>query len=362
LYRATTGINTENILTMRLQLPSAKYPKNDDLVAFHERLHRQLAALPGVDAVSISSTLPTGGSMNLPFEMEGAPPVDEKRRPTLSAIVIGPEYFRAVDVRAQRGRMFSENDGVSGPPVILVNQRFTEKYFPNDDPIGKRLRMFSGSTAEAWVTVVGIVPDILQNNSTTERDPLIYIPYRQKPQRDMAIVAHTRVPPASLGTAFRKAVQGVDEDLPIYRLLTMEERLAQNYWPYRVFGGLFSIFAGIALALASVGLYAVIAHSVSQRTQEIGVRMALGATATKIHSLVFGQGLLQLGIGLALGLIAAFGVSRILRTILAGNVSPTDPAAFAVASLILALAAVLGCWIPARRAMRVDPVVALRHE
>src|SRR5262249_52032587 len=253
------------------------------------------------------------------------PPVDEKRRPALSAVVIGPDYFRATDLRPIRGRVFVDSDGASGAPVILVNQRFVQKYWPADEPIGKRLRTFQGSKAEAWMTVIGVVPDILQSGNTVERDPLIYIPYRQRTERDMAIIALTNVPPASMGTAFRKAVQAIDGDLPIYRLLTMEDRLAQNYWPYRVFGALFAIFAGIALALASVGLYAVIAHSVSQRTQEIGVRMALGAGSSAIHRMVFGQGMLQLAIGLGIGLGAAIGLTRVLKAVLDQGVSPTDP-------------------------------------
>jgi predicted permease len=361
MYRTSIGFDASKILTMRLRLPEAKYAKNEDQFSFHNRLNTQLAALPGVEAVAIANTLPTGGSMSFPFELEGAP-VDEKRRQTLAALVISPDYFRAVDVRALRGRFFTDTDGIAGPPVIIVNQRFAEKFWPGEDPVGKRLRLFQNATPDPFVTVVGLVPDILQNNSTNERDPLIYIPYRQRPQRDIAIIARTRVPPASLGTAFRKTVQSLDEDLPIYRLLTMEDRLDQNYWPWRVFGTLFAIFATIALLLASVGLYAVIAHGVSQRTQEIGVRLALGATSRQIHSLVFRQGMTQLAIGLAIGLAGAFGLTRILRTILAGNVSPTDPSTFIAAASILAAAAVLGSWIPARRATSVDPVVALRHE
>ena len=251
----STGININNVLTMRLQLPETKYPKDEDLVAFHDRLNRQLAAVPGVTAVSIASNLPSGGALSFAFALEGAPPVDEKRRQNLNALVIGPGYFRAVDVRPLRGRTFTESDGTSGPPVILVNQRFMEKFWPNDDPIGKRLRLFQRSTPDAWATVIGIVPESLQDNGDRVHEPLIYIPYRQKPQRDMAVVARTAVAPAGLGAAFRKSVQSIDEDLPVYRLLTMEERLDQNYWQWRVFGTLFAIFAGVALALASVGLW-----------------------------------------------------------------------------------------------------------
>ncbi len=363
IYRNFIGIKTDHILTMRLSLPDARYSKNEDQISFHQLLQTRLSALAGVDAESIASMLPTGGSINYRYQLEEAPPVDEQRRPTLSALIIGSDYFKAVGVHALRGRVFIESDGVAGPPVIIVNQRFAEKFWPHDDPVGKRLRLFQTATPEPWLTVAGVVPDILQNNdANNEHDPLIYIPYRQKPQRDMSIVAHTRVPPASLGTAFRQAVQSIDQDLPVYRLQTMDERLAQNSWQWRVFGGLFAIFAGIALMLASVGLYAVIAHNVSQRTQEIGVRMALGASSASIHRMVFGHGLRQLAIGLIAGLGAAFGVTRILKTLLAGNVSPTDPVTFAAATLILATAALLGCWIPARRAMGVDPIVALRHE
>ena len=362
IYRMSVGVNVQNVLTMRLFLPEAKYARADDQISFHQRLKTRLEALPGVQSAAIATTLPTGGSMSFPYELEGTSPVDEKRRQTLSAVVISPGYFEVMDVRAQRGRFFTETDGVAGPPVVIVNQRFAEKFWPGDDPVGKRLRLFEGKVPQAWLTVVGLVPDILQNDiSVREHDPLIYLPYRQKPMRGVAVIARTRVPPGSLGTAFRREVQAVDENLPIFNLLTMEERLANNYWPWRVFGSLFAIFAGIALLLASVGLYAVIAHSVSQRTQEIGVRMALGASAQSIHGLVFAQGMRELIIGLAVGLAAAFGITRILRTLLV-QVSPSDPGTFAVVSFVLALAAMLGCWIPARRAMNVDPVVALRHE
>jgi putative ABC transport system permease protein len=362
VYRASLGVNTNNVLTMRLALPASKYPKPTDQIAFHERLKPRLQALAGVASVDIANFLPTGGSSSFEYELEGVPPVGSQRRPTLSALVIGPDYFRAVDVRPQSGRVFTDADGVSGPPVAIVNQSFAGKFWPGQDPIGKRLRLYTAGTPEPWLQVVGVVPNIVQNDiSPRQIDPLIYIPYRQKPQADMAIVGRTIVPPGTLATAFRREIQGVDSDLPIYNLWTMQERLERNYWFYRILGVLFVIFAGIALFLASIGLYAVMAHSVSQRTQEIGVRMAMGATARAILRLLFTQGMLRVAVGVAIGLVGAFGVTRVLKAILV-QVAPADPMTFATASVVLAIAAALGCWIPARRAMRVDPMVALRHE
>jgi putative ABC transport system permease protein len=362
VYNASLGVNTNNVLTMRLVLPASKYPKPTDQIALHERLKPRLQALPGVDSVEISNFLPTGGSSSFEYELEGVPPVSSQRRPTLSALIIGPDYFRVMDVRPLSGRVFTEADGVSGPPVSIVNKSFASKFWPGQNSIGKRLRLYTAGMPENWLQVVGVVPDIVQNELSPEQiDPLIYIPYVQKPQSDMAIVARTVVPPGTMATAFRREIQAVDSDLPIYNLWTMQERLERNYWFYRILGVLFVIFAGIALFLASIGLYAVMAHSVSQRTQEIGVRMAMGATARTILQLLFTQGMLRVAAGVAIGLIGAFGVTRILKAVLV-QVAPADPMTFATASVVLAIAAALGCWIPARRAMRVDPMAALRHE
>jgi putative ABC transport system permease protein len=210
--------------------------------------------------------------------------------------------------------------------------------------------------------VVGIAPDIAQKdmrNATPE--PTVYVPFRQDPQHMTVILARTRVTPASLGEAFRRTVQGLDKDLPVRDVAPLEDQLAMALWPLRVFGGMFAIFALVALMLATVGLYAVVAQAVNQRPHELGVRVALGASSSAILRMVFAQGMRQMALGLVIGVAAAFGVTRVVGALLVG-VSPTDPITFGSVALILTLAAVAGCAIPARRATRVDPAVALRHQ
>ncbi len=363
VYQANTGVNTSNVLVMRMFLPPLRYPQAKDRIAFFQRLKQRVDSVPGVESATIADFMPTGGSSKFPYELEHAEPVDAEHRPNLSSVVISADYFRVMDVHLLRGRTFTDNDGAEGqPPVTIVNQRFAEKFWPREDPIGKRLRLFDGTTPQDWLTVVGVAPKILQNDITQkEIDPLIYLPYRQRPLPDMSLMARTHVPPGSLGDTFRREVQAVDEDMPLYALRTLEERLERNYWAQQIFASLFGIFAAIALVLASVGLYAVIAHSVNQRTQEIGVRIALGASAQTILRLVFAQGLGQLGIGLLVGLLAAAGLTRALTSLLV-EVSPTDPVTLFFVALMLSISTILGCLLPALKAMRIDPIIALRHE
>jgi predicted permease len=362
VYSADLGVNTANVLTLTLNLPAAKYPDATAQIYFYDRLKTRLEAIPGVESTAFSNNLPTEGALTFPYELPGAPPVDEQRRPTLRALIVSPRYFHTMAAAVLSGRDFKDSDEASGIPVVIVNHQFATTLWPGEVALGKRLRLFSGATPEAWLTVVGVVSNIVQNDRTGRRtDPLVYVPYRQRPRSTMLAVARTRVPPGTLGTTFRREVQELDPDLPIIGPTTLTDRLAINYRDIRFNGVLFVIFAAIALLLASVGLYAVIAHSVSQRTQEFGIRTAMGATAGDILRLVFKQGMLPVGIGLTIGLPAALAVTPILKSQLV-NVSPTDPITLLVASGVLVLSATLGCWIPARRAMRVGPAVALRHE
>jgi predicted permease len=364
IHNANIGVNTSDILGSSISLPAARYPSPEARITFFDDLQQRLQAIPGVESVAIGAAMPTWSAPQLPCEIAGQPnPLnqDELRRPKLLVMAIGPAYFNTLGAAVRSGREFNDFDTASRAPVAIVNRRFADKFWPGQDAIGKRIRLLDGKPAESWRTVVGVASNIVQNDTTRQQfDPIVYVPYRQKPGAQMWEFVRTRVPPGSLQNDFRRAVQALDPDLPIYGPFALDQRL-DLYYDSRFYGSLFLIFAAIALLLASIGLYTVIAHAVSQRTQEIGIRMAIGATTRDILQLVFLQGMLPLAIGLAIGLTASLAVNRILKSELV-QVSPYDPLTLVVASAALIFSAMLGCWIPARRAMRVDPVIALRHD
>ncbi len=365
IYTADTGVKTADILTALWVLPDARYPNAEARISFYHRLKTRVEAIPGVESVAIADRFPTWGARRLPYELAGSPlsnfQGDEGRRPKIPVLIVSPPYFQALGAAVLSGREFDDADGISGPPVAIVNERFASRYWPGENPLGKRLRLFDGKP-DAWLNVVGVVSNIVQTDFTRQEfNPLVYLPYREKPEGLMNVIVRTRVPPGNLATALRREVQAMDFDLPMFGPFTLAERLEANYWSRGLYGVLFLVFAGIALLLASIGLYAVVAHSVSQRIQEIGIRMAMGAKAHDILKLVLRRGILPSGIGLMIGLAASFAVNRVLKAELV-QVSPSDPITLAAVSAALAVAAILGCLIPARRATRVDPVVALRHD
>ncbi len=360
LYAAPIGVNTANVLTMRVNLSEAKYPLASDQTAFHIALKSRLDSLPGIDASGSTSNLPFGGALSLTYELEGAPP-EPGRSPQIGGIIVSPGYFRVMQVKPRLGRTFTESDGIAGVPVVMVNETFARKFWPGENALGKHVRLVKDGS-QPWLTVIGIAPDILQNfRNPLKHDPLIYLPYAQEPQREMFIVSKTRVLPNAVARPLRRAVHDIDPNLAVYDVRTLENRLETDRLSATLLGGMFSVFAAVALVLAAVGLYAVISHSISQRIQEIGVRMAIGGTRRDILRLVYSQGMRPLALGMALGLPAAIAVSHVLRMALIG-VSPGDPITLFAAVLVLLLAGVAGCAIPARRAVRVDPIVALRYE
>lgn len=357
LYSAPLAIDPSNVLTMRVDLPQAKYTNTPSVSAFYRKLKTTVAGLPGVTEVSLASRLPMGGWQELRGEVEagrGKPGVVGP----IDGLVVDADYFRTLAVPLRRGQTFAENS----QSQAVVNEAFAAKFWPGEDPIGKRLRIAGGSALHPWLTVTGVIADVQQDRMRPlGRNALVYLPYDADPQSSAYVIARTAIPPATLVEAFRRAVQSLDENLPAQDVLSLDDHIAFQRLNVTSFGKLFTLFAAIALVLAWVGLYAVVAHAVSRRTQEIGIRMAMGGTRRDIFGLVVKQGMRQVLGGFAAGLPLAILVTRGLSHGLVG-VSPSDPATYAGVAVVLGAAGLLGCAIPARRAVRVDPLSALRHE
>jgi putative ABC transport system permease protein len=359
LYGAPLGVNPSNVLTAEIILPEAKYPNARDQIEFHQRLKARLESLPGVEVAAVASTLPTYGWLNLSYEQEGAA---QDEPTTVGGLIVARDYFRIMQTRPLRGQLFADDAAEAVVPEAVINEAFARGVWPGQEPIGKRLRLAGTGPYAAsgeWLTITGVIPDIQQDRRGRTHVPLLYVPYAVSPRLQAYLIARTRVPPSTLAAAFRQEVQNLDQDLPLSDIRSLENRIAQSRLETGAVGALFTVFAAIALVLASVGLYAIIAHSVSQRTREIGVRMAMGGSSGDILRLVFSQGLRPLAWGLLAGIPAALVLTRVLRSMLIG-VSPGDPITFAGAVAILVAAGALGCAVPARRAVRVDPVSALR--
>jgi predicted permease len=369
LYTMDIGIRTDNLMTMDMRLPDGKYPTPETRRAFYDRLAPRLAALPGADSVSLTTSVPPFGSGRRGFDIEGRPVrKPEERAPEVGVVTISPQFFETVGVQLRRGRGFTENDGAPGAETIIINDKLASQFFAGEDPIGRRIKFTTAAPApgqpappaQGWRTIVGISPSIRHSQPQDAEPPaVIYRPYRQDPPAGVSLLVRSRLDAGAVMNAVRREVQAVDPDQPVFTIRTMKQMIAQQTWPYRVFGSLFAIFAVIALVMSAVGLYAVMAYSVTQRTTEIGVRMALGAKSGQVSWLILKRGLLQLGLGFTIGLAGAFFLSRVLSTLLV-QVTPTDPATFTAITAILAAVAIAACLIPARRATRVDPLVALR--
>ena len=387
LYTIDIGIRTDNLISMGLQLPASKYPapplpgasapaipagvRPDARIAFYDRLLPRLEAIAGVESASFTTSVPPFGSGRRGIEIEGRPArKPDERAPEVGTVTISPRFFDTVGVQVRRGRIFREADGTPGNENTIINEKFATQFFANEDPIGRRIRYVQGQPAQGqppppvpgWRTIVGVCPTIRHSNPQDAEPPAVmYVPHRQNPPSGGSVLIRSHLDAGAIMNAVRTELAAVDPDQPIFQVRTMAQMLEQQTWPYRVFGSLFAIFAIIALVMSAVGLYAVMAYSVTQRTTEIGVRMALGAQGSQVSWLILKRGLLQMGLGLALGLGGAFGLSRVLRTLLV-QVTPTDPVTFGTITAILTVVAIAACLIPARRATRVDPLTALRAE
>jgi putative ABC transport system permease protein len=368
LYRLDVGVDTAHLLTMRLALPAQKYPTIESRRAFFERLDQRIAGISGIQSGMITTNMPMGGGNGRLLAIEGRPVAAGEQAPSVTQVMIGPRYFETLGLRIVRGRGFDDLDGTASHETAIINQRFATMHFGSEDPLGRRIKLtpdgalVPGAAIPTWVTIVGLSPTIRQANmQEPQPDPVAYIPLRSQAPGFAMLMIRAAGDASSLTSLMREEVRAIDPDLPIFDIKTMDQQLAQARWPFRVFGSMFAIFALIALALSAVGLYAVTAYSVAQRTQEIGVRMALGAQAPQVWWLVVRRGLVQLAIGLGIGLAGAFGVGQLLKSLLV-QTSTRDPLTLTSIVLLLMLVSVLASFWPARRATRLDPVAALRNE
>ncbi len=380
LYRMDIGIKTDRLMTMMLQLSGDKYQTPEARRNFFERLQPRLSEIPGMEAVSITTGAPPFGSGTRRLEVDGRPAPKFDDAPQVGAVTISPSFFDVVGVSVVRGRGLTEADGAAGAENVVINERMVAQHFKGEDPIGKRIRFMqppqqpgqqpptpqaaAQAAAQAvWRTIVGIVPTIRHGSPQDAEPPsVVYSAYRQEPPGFAFVMVRSALPPSSMMDAVRRAVASVDPDQPVFNLRTLDQILKQQMWPYRVFGSLFAIFALIGLLLSAVGLYAVVAYSVTQRTQEIGVRMALGAQGKQVTWMILKRGLWQLALGLSIGLVGGYYASKALPSQILIRTSSADPINLVAIAVILSVVAVVACIVPARRAMRVDPLVALRAE
>jgi len=356
------GVNTENAMTMRLDLPPAKYKEPQQQISFFHELTARLESLPGVETATIMSELPGSGAglgRTIPFQIEGSPIADLRDRPRTAVLTIGPGYFRCMQGRLAMGREFTELDGSPGHEAAIINQSFADRHWPGENALGKRIRV-DGQGTEAWSTIVGVAAGIVQNRYD-EGVPRVYLPYRQNPGRYMFVAARTRVTPESLSNAFRQSVKDLDANLPVFAVRSLADHVSTANNDLRLLSSVFTGLAIIALALASMGLYAVISQSVNQRTREMAIRAAMGASGSRLWRLMFFQGMWRFAIGLVIGLALSVAVGGVLRTLLVG-VSAVDPITYLLVVSVLAIVAALACGLPARRAARTDPAALLRFE
>jgi putative ABC transport system permease protein len=365
LSHVDPGFNTENVLTMRTVLPGAKYQQPEQRRAFYDEVLLRVEQLSGVESAGMVSFTPLSFSgMNFAFTVEGSRPATDMNLPLAVYRVISPDYFRTMGIPTLRGRSFDRQDTVEKPAVVVVNRKLAEQFWPGQDPIGKRLKVGPADSPNPWATVIGVVGDVRQVGLQGEQRLEMYASYKQDPRGFIAprdLVVRSKADPASIVAAVREQVWAVDKDQPVSNVRTMEQVFASAVARERFQALLLGLFAGLALVLAVVGLYGVMSYAVTQRTHEIGIRMALGAQRREVLRLIIGEGMLLTLVGVALGLGVALGVTRLMTGILYG-VTATDPTTFVAVAGLLAAVAFIACYIPARRATKVDPLVALRYE
>jgi predicted permease len=356
------GFTTKNVFTARVGFPAA-YTDTVAQAQFFDQAVQRVAALPGVQAAAIAVGLPGAqqGLNGLRLSLEGATYAKGKDHPVTRGTSVTPGFFSTLNIPIVAGRGFTDADREGSLPVAIVTRSFAVKHFKDKDPIGRRIRLGDDQNKAPWLTIVGIAGDVFTGDQQEPFSPVLFQPLAQQRSGFAYVVARTMNAPMSLTAGVRSALASLNPDIPLYWVQTLDAAIAQRLWFVRVFGTMFVIFGGIALFLASVGLYAVMSFSVSRRIREVGIRMALGAQARDVVGMIFRQGIVQLAIGMVLGLAMAFGIARLLSVILF-QVQPRDPVIFGGVAAVLVGVGLLACLVPARRATLVDPLVALRAD
>ncbi len=361
LLRTNPGFNSDNVLTMNLVLPVAKYKEEPQSAAFYHELIERVKAYPGVESAAAVNFLPLAGANSSDsYLVEGVPEPPPGQENEGRYRVCTPDYFSTMGIRLVKGRGFTEQDKAGAPPVVVVNETLARKHWPGEDPIGKRIRFYGPPERAHWMQIVGVIQDV-KHDLTIPVEPEYYLPHAQDSWNSMVVVARTTVEPGSLAAALRQQVWSIDKDQPVFDVRTMQEVRSSSVAMYSFSSVMLGIFAVVALVLAAIGIYGVMAFAVSQRTQEIGIRMALGARARDVLKLVVRHGMKLALLGIVIGLAGSWALTRFMAKLLFG-VQATDLLTFSVVSICLLVAAFVACYVPARRATKVDPLEALRYE
>jgi len=365
LISVNPGFQADNLLTMTLALPEEKYREQHQRLAFFKALLEKVEGLPGVKSAAAVSILPLRSNfLNMrvnvgPFQIDGQPPAQLGQEPSADFRVVTRGFFEAMSIPLVSGRTFTEQDTKDKPQVILINETMARRYFPNQDPLGKRLSILPSTSAPR--EIVGVVKDVKLQSLSSQIEPGVFIPYSQDSWPRMNLVVRTLTDPAAMSAAIMQEVLAIDKDQPVANVQTMRRVISDSVMPQRLSMALLGAFAGLAMVLAVVGIYGLTAYSVSQRTREIGIRMALGAQQSDVLRMVLRKGMIIAMVGIGLGMLGAIVVTRGLSGLLYG-VTATDPVVFGGVALLLLAAAVLASYVPARKATRVDPMEALRYE
>jgi putative ABC transport system permease protein len=359
LLAVDSGLDPHNVLTMDVALPPAKYAEPQRITAFYEQLLQEAAALPGVRAAGAVSVLPLAGDDNSNFvQIEGRAPLPPGQAMRAGRRNVSVDYFRAIGIPVRRGRVFTPADTAEAQRVLVINEAMARSFFAGEDPVGQRVRTGDKSP---WVEVVGVVGDVRHRGLDVDTRPEMFFPQLQTPSRQMTLVVRAAGDPEALAVPLRERVRAIDRDQPVGNVKTMEAWLSESVASRRFSAAVLGVFAAVAAGLAALGLYGVVSYSVAQRTHEIGLRVALGARPRDVLRLVIGQGMLLTLVGTAVGVAAALALTRVMSGLLFG-VGATDAGVFVTVPLLLAAVALLACYVPARRATKVDPMIALRYE